>query len=271
MKLDSNRAWKEASRNVSRNRDPLAAVAGVFFMLPQLALSLFFPQPEPTAGMSEQQIVELVQGYYLSTLPVLIPMLLLQTLGTLALLSLLGHPSRPTVGGALKLSLANLPTYLGAQILLGLAIGLGGGLLVALLTLTGVAALAVAGLLLVIIVAAGAGLRMSLSAPVVAIEGERSPIRALQRSWQLTAGNSWRLLAFYALFFMAALVIQMLAGIVVGIPLAMVADGFVLLLGSALVSSLINAIVVLYFVAIIGAVRDQLAGPSVEQERRTFD
>jgi len=137
MKLDSNRAWKEASRNVSRNRDPLAAVAGVFFMLPQLALSLFFPQPEPTAGMSEQQIVELVQGYYLSTLPVLIPMLLLQTLGTLALLSLLGHPSRPTVGGALKLSLANLPTYLGAQILLGLAIGLGGGLLVALLTLTG--------------------------------------------------------------------------------------------------------------------------------------
>jgi len=112
---------------------------------------------------------------------------------------------------------------------------------------------------------------MSLSAPVVAIEGERSPIRALQRSWQLTAGNSWRLLAFYALFFMAALVIQMLAGIVVGIPLAMVADGFVLLLGTALISSLINAIVVLYFVAIIGAVRDQLAGPSVEQERRTFD
>lgn len=271
MKLDSNRAWKHASRNVSRNRDALLAVAGVFFLLPQLALALFFPQPEPTVGMNEQQIVALAQSYYASALPAMIPLVICQALGTLSLLSLLRHATRPTVGEALRLGLAGLLTYLGAQILLGIGLGVMGGLIISLLAVSGIAALAVAGLLLVVLLAAAVVLRVSLSGAVVAIEGERSPLRALRRSWALTAGNAWHLLAFYALFLVASLVILMIASLIIGIPLQMMASPTATEIGTALVSSTLNALMAMYLVAIIEAVHHQLAGDPVEQERRTLE
>jgi hypothetical protein len=271
MKLDSNRAWKHASRNVSRNRDALLAVAGVFFLLPQLALALFYPQPEPAVGMSEQQIIALAQNYYLSTLPAMIPLVICQALGTLSLLSLLSHATRPTVGEALRLGLAGLLTYLGAQILLGIGIGVAGGLVISLLAMAGGATLAVAGLLLAVLLAAAIALRVSLTGAVVAIEGERSPLRALRRSWALTAGNAWRLMGFYALFLVAFLVILMMVSLVIGIPLQMMASGWAVELGSALVSSTLNALMAMYLVAIIEAVHHQLAGEPGEQERRTFE
>lgn len=271
MKLDSNRAWKEASGNISRNRDALLAVAGVFFLLPQLALALFFPQPEPAVGMSEQQIIALAQAYYVSILPATIPMLILQAIGTLSLLSLLRHATRPTVGEALRLGLAGLPTYLGAQILLGIGIGMAGGVVISLLALSGVAALAMAGLLLVVLLAAAIVLRVSLAGAVVAIEGARNPVHVLRRSWSLTSGNAWRLLGFYALFFVAFLVILLIVNLVVGIPLQMIGTGFATDLVAALVSSALNALMALYLVAIIEAVHRQLGGDPADLERRTFE
>ena len=271
MKLDSNRAWKHAAGNVSRNRDALLAVAGVFFLLPQLALALFFPQPEPAVGMSEQQIVQLAQGYYLSTLPAMIPLVVCQALGTLTLLGLLSHAARPTVGEALRMGVAGLLTYLGAQILLGLGVGIAGGLVLGLLAALGGAALGIAGLLLVVLLAVAVALRVSLAGAVVAIEGERRPLRALRRSWMLTAGNAWRLLGFYALFLVAFMVVLMIVSLVIGIPLQMIATGGVAAIGTALVSSILNALMAMYLVAIIEAVHHQLAGPGIEQERRTFE
>jgi hypothetical protein len=271
MKLDSNRAWKDASRNVSRNRDAIMAVAGVFFLLPQLALGLFFPQPEPAVGMSEQQMVEMVQAYYASTLPALLPMVFCQALGTITLLTLLSHSARPTVGEALRRSLPGVLTYLGAQILLGLAIGFAGGLVLSLATLSGMRMLLVAGAALVLVAVGAVLVRVSLSAAVVAIQGQRNPARALRQSWALTRGNGWRLFAFYALVFVTFLVVQMVLGIVIGIPLTMLGGSTAVLLATALVSALLNAAMAVYLIAILGAVHDQLAGPANEQERRTFE
>ncbi len=268
MKLDSNRAWKDAARSVSRNREAIMAVAGVFFLLPQLALGLFFPQPTPSAGMSEQQVVELVQAYYVSAWPVLIPIFICQAIGTVALLRLLSHADRPTVGEAIRQSLPGVLTYLGAQIVLGVAIGLGGGLVLSVLALSGIAALPVVGLLVLMVGIVAIVLRVSLSAPVVAIEGERSPIRVLRRSWMLTKGNSWRLLGFYALIFVALLAIQTVLSLVIGIPLAMLGEGTGAEVILALASALLNAAMAVYLVAIIGAVHDQLAGDGAD--RRTF-
>lgn len=259
MKLDSNRAWKHASGNVARNRDALLAVAGVFFLLPQLALGLFFPQPEPTAGMSQQQMLALAQGYYLSTLPVMIPMIIFQALGTLSLLSLLSNTARPTVGEALRLGFAGLFSYLGAQILMGIGAGIGGGLVLTVLSLTGVAALAVAGLWFVVLIVALVALRVSLSGAVIAIEGERGPLRALRRSWDLTAGNVSRLLSFYALFLVAFTIILIMVNLAIGIPLRLVASDWAAELITVLVSTMLNAVMGVYLVAIIEAVHHQLS------------
>ena len=264
MKLDSNRAWKHASGNVARNRDALLAVAGVFFLLPQLALALFFPQPEPTAGMNEQQIAALVQSYYASALPVMIPMVICQAMGTLALMTLLNNAARPTVGDALRWALGGLLTYLGAQMVMGIGVGVMGGLVLTVLSLSGVAAVALAGLLLVVIIAIMLLLRVSLSGAVVAIEGERHPIKALQRSWALTAGNTSRLLGFYALVLVAFMVILMMINLAVGIPLNLLTSDGVAKLVTTLVSATLNAVMGLYFAAIIAAVHHQLADDQAE-------
>lgn len=271
MKLDTNRAWKDASRNVSRNRDALLGVAGVFFLLPQLALALFFPQPEPTAGMSEQQIVDLAQSYYLSTLPAMIPLVICQALGTLGLLGLLSHATRPTVGQALRLAVKGLLSYQAAQVLVGLGLGIAAMVLVGVLALSGVAALPLAGLLLAVIVAIAVAVRVSLAGAVVAIEGERNPLRVLRRSWALTQGNAWRLLGFYALFLVAFLVILMIASLLIGLPLQLVAIGHAAEIATALVSATLSSIMAIYLVAIVEAVHRQLAGTPVEHERRVFE
>jgi len=201
----------------------------------------------------------------------MIPLVICQALGTLALLSLLRHATRPTVGEALRLGLAGLLTYLGAQILMGIGIGIAGGLLLGVLAATGVAALAVAGLLLVGLIVAVIALRVSLSGAVVAIEGERNPWRTLRRSWALTSGNAGRLLGFYALFLVAYLVILMIASLLIGIPLQMFASASIAEIGTALVSAALNAVMAMYLVAVIEAVHHQLAGTPIEQERRTFE
>ncbi len=260
MKLDSNRAWKDANRDISRNRDAALALAGVFFLLPQLVLALFFPQPEPTVGMSEQQIVALVQSYYATALPAMIPLAICQALGTLALLILLRHAARPTVGEALRLGVAGLPAYLGGLILLGLGLGVVGVAIITVLALSGVVTIAAAGVLLVLLLFAVVLLRVSLSGAVVAIEGERNPLRALRRSWRLTGGNAWRLLAFYALFFLAAGVVLMIVNLFVGLPLQMLGSATTAEIGNALVSSVITGVAQMYFVAIIAAVHRQLGG-----------
>ncbi|MFD2135472.1 hypothetical protein ACFSLT_10020 [Novosphingobium resinovorum] len=41
MKFDSSRAWSQASQAVSANREVVLALAGVFFLLPQLMFSIF--------------------------------------------------------------------------------------------------------------------------------------------------------------------------------------------------------------------------------------
>lgn len=270
MKFDSNIAWKQASGAVSANREVLLAVAGVFFMLPQLAFAIFYPQPEAAAGMSEQQLMELVSGYYASVLPVMIPLALLQAMGTVALLSLLDGQRRPTVGEAIRGSLRGAVPYLLAQILSGFALILAAVVVIAALSAVGGTTGAALALAIVLVLAIYIGVRLSLTAPIIAVEGVRNPVAALIRSWNVTKGNTGRLLAFYALFLVAFLVILIVANLVVGIPLAMLAPGNLALIGEAFVGSALGAVMALYFVAIIAASHRQLTGNTPEADRAPF-
>ena len=56
-KLDTNAAWKEASAIVSANREVLLALAGVFFMLPSLAVAVIAGEPEVIPGARPEQMM----------------------------------------------------------------------------------------------------------------------------------------------------------------------------------------------------------------------
>ncbi len=271
MKFDSNLAWKQASSSIGANREVLLALAGVFFLLPSLVFALFLPAPEPVAGQSEAQMMAGMEAYYLSALPFLLPMALVQAAGTLALLTLFTDKSRPTVGQAIRQGFIGMPSYFAAQILLGVAIGLLGGTAIAVGTLTGVTALA--GLLVAAVVlgASYAAIKTSLVAPIIAVEGRLNPVSALQRSWRLTKGNSVRIGLFYLLLLLALFVVMGVVMMLTGLVFAALGGAETARIGGAIVSSALGAVMALYFVAAIAAVHRQLAGPSPEAASAPFE
>lgn len=264
MTFDSNRAWKEATAAVAANREVLLALAGVFFLVPGLAFSLFMPQPEPTAGMDEKALAAMVSDYYTRAWPWLLASGILQGIGTLSLLTLLTDRTRPTVGDAIRRGASGMIPLIAAQILLGIALGIAGGLVIAVAAATGVGAVVAAAIAVVVMIAVMAAVRSSLVAPVIAVEGDRNPVRALVRSWRLTQGNGWRIGLFFLLVIAGFILIVSLAMALTGIVLALLAGPDVARTVAALVSSALSAFGTLYLVAILAAVHRQMAGPSDE-------
>lgn len=272
MKFDSNRAWKEASDAVTTNREVLFAIAGVFILLPTLAFSMFFPQPEPPAGLQGEAALQFALDFYGSVAPWAIGMGLVQAVGTLAMLTLFTDRSRPTVGDALRRGLGGLLSYFAAQILLALGIGLTGAILIGLVGFTGIKALVAVVVIAVIVGVIYAAIKTSLVTPVIMVEGQRNPILALQRSWQLTKGNSARIAVFYLLVALAFLIGMIVVMMVVGAALAlMLGAGEASRMIAAVVSGVLGTVMTIYFVSILAAVHRQLAGPSAEAIGATFD
>jgi hypothetical protein len=271
MKFDSNLAWKRATASIGANREVLLALAGVFFVLPSLAFALFYPQPEPAPGQTAEQAAAVLRTYFVSALPALVPMALMQALGTLAMLTLFTDRSRPTVGAAIGQGAAGVLPYVAAQLLLGLGLGFAGGALLTLGAATGVAILVVVAIAAVLFAAAYVWVRTSLAAPVVAVERVRNPFAALQRSWRLTGGNAGRLALFYTLLGLALLIVSGVITMLVGLVLAAFAGAEGARIGEAVVSSMLGAIMALYFVAVLASVHRQLADASAEGARAPLE
>jgi len=260
MKFDSNLAWQQASTAVSANREVVLALAGVFFMLPALGLALIFPAPEPAPGASGEEVMALLSDYFETILPVVVPMVLFQAVGTLGLLTLLTDRKRPTVGEAIGQGLRAVPAYLLAQLIFSIGFGVTGGLLALIGAASGIAAIAAAGMTVAFVLAIYVWIRTSLVGPVIVVEGERNAITALLRSWRLTRNNAGRIGLFYLLVGIAFLVASMVISLVVGILLALLGGAEISKLGEVVVSSGVSAVMTLYFVAIIAATHRQLAG-----------
>ncbi len=269
MKFDGNQAWKQTAAWVSANRDVLIALAGVFFLLPSLAVNLFAPQPASVTGMTPEQIVAVTRAYYLRSLPYIIPMLLFQALGILTILTLFTDRQRPTVGVAIRQSLSGILGYIVAQLLPGMAIGVVGGIIAFVIGIAaGSAGASLTGPLIILLIVAIVALaiyvftRCSLTGPIIAVENVRNPIAALVRSWRLTRGNVVRMALFYVLLAILVVVILSVVTSLVGIIAALALDARNAALVSTVVSATLLAAVTVYFVAILGAAHRQLTGPA---------
>lgn len=271
MKFDSNRAWKEAAAAVNANREVLFAIAGVFLLLPSLAFAMLFPQPEAAAGMTGEQAANLLLAFYEKAMPWMIPMAILQAIGSLALLTLFTDRTRPTVGEAIRQGAIGLLPYLAAQLLVGFAIALIAMIVIGAGAATGVMPLAFILGIAVIVLAVYVFVKTSLVSPVIMVEGQRNPLAALRRSWALTKGNSARIAVFYALLFFTFMIVVFIASALIGIIAALVAGAEGARIINAVVSSTLGATVTVYAVSVVAAVHRQLAGPSPEAVGATFE
>lgn len=271
MKFDSNRAWQQASAMISANREIGLAMAGVFFLLPQLVIALMFPEPAIGDSMRQEQMLGVLRDYYVAMLPVSLPLALFQSVGTISVLILLGDRSRPTVGEAIRRSLKAVAPYILGYLLLGMGFGLAAMLSAGLGAATGVVALAVVLIAAVFIAAIYVSIRCSLSAATIALDGILNPVAALKRSWDLTRGNAARILGFYALILIGAVVISSVAGLLVGLPLSLIFGAETRRIVQMVIAAVVGAVISLYLVAIIAAVHRQLAGPDPREDAATFE
>ena len=263
MKLDMSRAWNDAVRLLTSNRQVILIVAGVFFFLPYLGLSLLAPElANPMAGAAPGQTQSPDAMMALFTGPVIGGMLVigvLQAVGTIALLAMLTDHARPTLGEALGTGVKSVIPYIATMLLQGLLIAVVLGLPLGAAIASGSDAAGFVVGVAAFVCFVYAYIKFSLAVPVIAIEKQMNPVSVLRRSWSLTKGNSFRLLGFYLLLFVAVIVLTMIAGIVLGVPMALL-GGSVAAFGSALVGALTNTAMVIVFMGVLAAVHHQLAG-----------
>jgi len=266
--FDSNRAWTQATAALRANREVVFALAGVFFLLPSLAMALLYPQPEPVPGADQAAMMAQAETYYRQTWFIALPLAALQAAGTLGLLTLLTDRARPTVGEAIRAGLGALLPYLASQIIVGM------GLAMLFLIFAGIAAGAgLPWMAAVFAVAIGAPvvMRFALTAPVVVIERWRNPLAALRRAWQLSAGNTWRLLIFFALILLAFVIVMSVITGLSGIVLALLLPPAAVVIIKALISSAIGAALVVVLIACLAATHAQLAGERPDSIGSTFE
>lgn len=271
MKFESMRAWDEALAMARTNLGVALPLAGVFFALPSLVVSLFAPRPEIVESMTARQQLEVMAATFQSGLAYTLPAIVVQQAGILALLTLFADRSRPTVGEAIEQGFSGLLANLAAMLILAVGFGLAGGLFVMLGALSGSAAVIAATVGIVLGFAVAVGVRTSLVAPVIAIERTRNPVAALTRSWNLTQGNTWRLLAFYLLLGLAYILLLAATVGVIGVLATLLGGARAGEVTTGVIEALIGALALVVQAAILAAIHRQLAGPSRESLRSTFD
>jgi hypothetical protein len=274
MKLEMNRAWNEAVRLLNRSRDVILVVAGVFFFLPYFAFMLIAPDPmagvNPATPLAAEQMFSRITQFYSQVWWAFVLIAIVQAVGMLGLLALLTDRRRPTVAEALKIGASKVVGYIVAYLLLGMALALAVMMLATLAALSGAQALVGLVVILAVVAWIAAFIRFSLVGPVMVKEGTANPLAALKRSWTLTGGNGWRLFAFYALLFVALLVVTIVASAVFGLIFGLLGTEAARV-GDSLISSLANAAWATIFLSVLSAVHDQLVGPSASTLSETFE
>ena len=269
-KLNAGEAWNDAVKLLTANMQVVLIVAGVFFFLPGAIAGIALPQPAELEAMAAsgaepdpEAMLAVLQGYYTSNWYWFLLLSLVQGVGMIALLALLTDRARPTVGEALGFGAKGVLPYFVAQLLVALLVSLAIVVLVGLGALVNVAVAILLGLV-GFVLAVYLFVKMSMIAPVIAIEKVLNPLRAVQKSWTLTKGNSLRLFGFYALLFLVLVVLTLLAGMLFSI-FAIIGQQvglFIEAIGGALMS-MATSIVML---GVLAAVHMQLSGRATTRD-----
>ncbi|QIQ85562.1 glycerophosphoryl diester phosphodiesterase membrane domain-containing protein [Erythrobacter sp.] len=201
---------------------------------------------------------------------------LLVTIAQQAAMTALATPlSQPGFGDALGAGFKSAPTLLATAVLLTVAALVAGVVwivLAAILSLAGDAGILanVLAVLMVFPLALYLACRLAVLVPVVAVDGERGPIRAIRRSWAITEGKVLGILVVFLLATVIMIVLGLVPFLLIFAGGAMagsdsaVAGGIGVLLGSLLVLPVLALIGIAS--AALSAALHAVIGDSAQQE-----
>lgn len=258
-KLSISNAWDETKSRIAADGRLYVTVALALLALPT-AVGQF---ANPGAGMtrSPQSAGEVV---------LMIVVWLIGLVGQLALIRLALGPS-VSVGEAIGHGARRVPAYVGAVLLIIIA--------VLLVSLPFVAALAALGvtfdpgaapppsaylfLLVYIALLLFIAVRMLLTSPVASAEAA-GPIAIIKRSWELTAGHWLRLFGFVLLFIVGMIIVLAAVSVVMGLIVSLLfGEVQPLTVGAliiALVEAVASAIATTIFIVMLARIYVQLTG-----------
>lgn len=240
---------------VAANRDLLAAIAGVFFLLPGLIGALILPTPTLTRGMNDQQMTDAVTRFYSEAGPQLILLSLPMIVGFMTMLGVLLDSRRPTVGATIGRSVRRLPVYLAAHILTTLGLS---ALFVFVATLLIGVLPPVGAIVAALLVLVWPMARLVLVAPEIVLERVRNPFLAILRSWRLTRGRTLAILLYFGPALTLFLVVYGLVMIFVGVVLVQTTEGEAQRMLAEGIVGVLFATAYTYFAAMIASTYSQL-------------
>ena len=245
--------WDEALKSLLANREVLLAVLGVFSILPNFALQMLAPVPEPVSGQQAAQLLDRLGVYFDANWLPLVAVIALQFFGMLVTLALLADPARPTVSEAIRKAARAAPTFVAALVLAFAGSFLTGLIPVILIGLTGSLSLTQVAAVMGTVVILYMLIRFAFAGPAVLLDGQRNPVLALRRSFAATQGIGWQLLVFILLIFVAFRIVGWLLTAAAVLVTTLITGAAGAALVGALIACLVQAALLGCFVAVIGA------------------
>ncbi len=130
--------------------------------------------------------------------------------------------------------------------------------------------LGVIGFIPVLVFVAWLSARMSMTLPVMVLEGTLNPITALLRSFALTKPKQWPITGFWTIIVVVMVIASLIFTSVFGLVAAIAGTGTVAALILGLASGLTGMVYGMVLCGVATAMHGQLAGPSVEAIEDTF-
>ena len=261
MTFDLDTAWRDTRRYLTENAGLLAIMAGIFVFLPYAAMLILMPlvatMPDVPDDASFQVAMDALTRFYGEVWWMFLLVTIVVTIGQLAMLALIGRKPHPTVGEAIRIGgKAIFPAWL-AILLQSLAINFATLSIIFVASLTGAGPIIALATLIALGVAVYLATRFSLVLPIASVEGSVNPLHMLANSWKRTKGHGLRLLFFFALIGIAAIVVAavftMITGLILGLFGAAVADTIGVILSAAVIAALL-----VLFTAVLASVHLQL-------------
>ncbi|MDG6077838.1 hypothetical protein E3U23_01320 [Erythrobacter litoralis] len=261
MKFDLDTAWRDTRRYLTENTGLLATMSGIFVFLPYAAMLILMPlvaeMPEVPEGASFDIAMEALSAFYSQVWWMFLLVSIIVTIGQLAMLALIGRRPHPTVGDAIRIGgKAILPAWI-AFILQSLGVNFVMLLVLFVASATGSPPVLFFGGVVAFALAIYLTTRFSLVLPIASIEGGVNPIQLLTNSWKRTKGHALRLLGFYVLMAVAAIVVALVFTMITGAILALFGAVIAETVGIIISAAVIAALIVL-FTAVLAAVHLQL-------------
>ena len=276
MQFNMNPCWSRAVELVQGNFSLLTAIAAIFFLMPTVAIYLLIPDMQTLADpMADPEIVaERMQDMIGPVMGIILIATLVQFVGYGAMVALMGE-DRPTVGQALSRGLKALPSLLAVLILFAIAYIVGAMLIMlpfSILTgVSGAPALGLIGVIPVLLFIVWLMARLSMSLPVMVLDGTLNPLKAVGESFKLTKPKQWPILLFWFVIFVIMSIIGFLFQGVFGLVAAMFGTGTVAMLVVGISSGAWSMVAGMLVSAIAVAMYAQLSGPSTATIEETFD